>query len=187
MADWQNIMVDLEQMEPGKFYYVYTNSDNSTLIIDKAQQDATNTQVEKNKNEIQAIVDYNLIQDNKIQALENKDNNVDSKILDNTQRINNLEDRTLDKELMYALDLASIKIPIMNQRRIEIEHNRKEIHLIKVMMFEYENFSTKREKNITAGTTIFEEETKDQQGTIISKKIILDFGDNPINGYTLII
>lgn len=33
MANWVTVMVDTDQMEPGKFYEMQTNKDNATVLI----------------------------------------------------------------------------------------------------------------------------------------------------------
>lgn len=162
-----------DSMESGKFYLVEVNKD----LVSNLREITTITQpISQNTQEISNIK-------GDISDLKNSEDN----IIDNTNRINILEDRTLDKELLYALNQSSIKYTFVNETRIEITHNRKEIYLIKIMKLEYENLTGKKMKNITAGCTIFEEETEDQNGIVVSKKLILDFGNIPISGYALII
>lgn len=140
--------------------------------------DDINNNISSNTNNINSL-------NSTIGAMQLNNSNMNNRITDNTNRVNILEDRSLEKELQNALDLLSIKIPLINQTRLEIEHNRKEIYNVKVIKEEYENFKIKRVKNISAGTTIFEEKSQDPTDT--NKKLILDFGDVPISGYVLII
>lgn len=44
MANWQTVMVDTDQMEPGKFYEMQTNKDNATVLIpvEASQQKTVN-------------------------------------------------------------------------------------------------------------------------------------------------
>ncbi|MGL5691983.1 MAG: hypothetical protein ACRDD8_14335, partial [Bacteroidales bacterium] len=96
MANWEYISVDTDSMERGKFYNVYTNADNATLIIPKQLQDDVDAQVEQNRLDIVAIKGKNDFQDIKIQEImDSKNENLDL-ILDNQRRINNLEDTSLD-------------------------------------------------------------------------------------------
>lgn len=42
MANWETVMVDTDQMEPGKFYEIQTNKDNATVLIPvEASQEKT--------------------------------------------------------------------------------------------------------------------------------------------------
>lgn len=42
MANWETVMVDTDQMEPGKFYEMQTNKDNATALIPvEASQEKT--------------------------------------------------------------------------------------------------------------------------------------------------
>lgn len=171
MANWQQVLVDTDLMEAGKFYIIEVDKDLAPNL-------RLTTSFTEPISKIPNI-------ENDISTLETINSNLNDRITDNTNRVNILEDRSLEKELQNALDLLSIKIPLINQTRLEIEHNRKEIYNIKVIKEEYENFKIKRVKNISAGTTIFEEKSQDPTDT--NKKLILDFGDVPISGYVLII
>lgn len=52
MPNWENVMVDTEQMESGKFYKIYTNSNNATLLIPKENEEELEQKVNNNTNDI---------------------------------------------------------------------------------------------------------------------------------------
>jgi septal ring factor EnvC (AmiA/AmiB activator) len=124
--------------------------------------------------------------DSEVQALKNNENTNETQIVDNTRRINNLEDRTLDKELLYALDLASIKVTFVNSTRIEIQHNRKEIYMKKVMAYVGSIGDTENYEDVTKGVKITEQLTKGPQGNIVNKKVIIET-TTPLTGYAVIL
>lgn len=122
--------------------------------------------------------------DSEFQALKNNENTNETQIVDNTRRINNLEDRTLDSELMYALDLASVKYTFVNETNIEITHNRKEIYIKKVMAYAGTVGNEENYEDITSQVVLKEKLIKDNEGKIISKKLIIESND-PITGYII--
>lgn len=158
MANWENVMVDTDQMETGKFYKIYTNKDNATLLISKETDD-------KQCEDLEVVKQITL---------------------DNQARINNLEDTEVNKIIGF-LDKISIKKNFIDATRVEIQHRRKEVINVKIMKIDSVSPDTTREVNVTAGTSITEEVVKDTNGNVVSKKVILDFGNTPITGYAIIL
>lgn len=187
MPNWENVMVDTDQMEPGKFYYIYTNKDNATLIIDKSIQDNINAQVDTNKNNVSSILQHNIAQDSKLQALENKDDSYNTIILDNQARINNLEDRDLRREFLAGLDMSSIRAYFEGKTEIKVLYGRKEITNIIV----YRQVSiTPEEKiyeEITSGISITYHEKYNINDNSLIEKYVLIKANTPVTGYCLIL
>lgn len=161
-----------ENMEVGKFYILEINKDLASNIREATsftQPIVQNTQsIQQLQRDIQAI-----------------DRNEDA-IIDNTRRINNLEDRSLQQELFYALDQASIKVTFVNKTHIEIEHNRKEIYFKKVMTYTGTVGNTENYEDSTSSVKISEQLTRDTEGKIINKKVLID-SNFLITGYAIIL
>ncbi|MGL5764678.1 MAG: hypothetical protein ACRCX8_03445 [Sarcina sp.] len=181
MANWEYISVDTDSMERGKFYNVYTNADNATLIIPKQIQDDVDAQVEQNRLDIVAIKGKNDFQDIKIQEImDSKNENLDL-ILDNQRRINNLEDTSLDYLLRF-IDKLSIRKEFTESTYIEIEHNRKFVTSVRVLMLISNVGGIKKYQDITHG--VLKEEVIDTNTGM--KKVIFK-PNEPITGYCLIL
>lgn len=131
--------------------------------------------IDQNTNDISGL-------DSEVQALKNNE----TQTTDNTARINNLEDRTLDKELLYALDQASIKTTFVNATEVVIQHNRKEIYAKKVMQYVGTIEGEETFEDITHVVKLLEINVKDSQNNIIGKKVVIQT-TNPITGYALIV
>lgn len=179
--NWEYISVDTNSMEKGTFYSVYTNADNATLVLPKQLQDDINTQVETNKQDIVSIKGKDEFQDIQIQELlDSKNENLDL-ILDNQRRINNLEDTSLDYLLRF-IDKLSIRKEFTESTHIEIQHNRKFITSVRVLILVSSISGIKKYKDITNGILI-EEEIDTNTGM---KKVIFK-PNEPITGYCLIL
>ncbi|MGL5690455.1 MAG: hypothetical protein ACRDD8_06495 [Bacteroidales bacterium] len=179
--NWEYISVDTNSMESGKFYEVFTNADNATLVLPKQLQDDINSQVETNKQDIVAIKGKDEFQDIQIQELlDSKNENLDL-ILDNQRRINNLENTSLDYLLRF-IDKLSIRKEFTESTHIEVEHNRKFITSVRVLMLISNVGGIKRYQDITNG--VLKEEIIDTNTGM--KKVILK-PNEPITGYCLIL
>lgn len=107
-------------------------------------------------------------------------------IIDNTRRINNLEDRGLKEELLYSLAQASIIKTFVNSTRVEVQHNRKEIYVKKVMAYVGTAENEEMYEDITHSVKLLEVIARNPQGIIVSKKVIIQ-SENPITGYIMVV
>lgn len=144
MADYRTLMVNVEGLEEGKFYHVFTESNGTTLLIPK--NDYT-----------QADFD-----------------NLSQLALDNQQRINGLEDADLKDHFMIGMNLATIKKQFSNQQHIEIPYLRKEVTNVIVYGQVSVTDTEKIYKEITSGIDISYHELYDNDGSLIAKKVIIE-------------
>lgn len=159
-------------MESGKFYFIEANKDNASNLRE------VNSFVGSVASNTQAIAQLQQT----VQGIEQNE----TKIIDNTRRINNLEDRDLKHELLYALDQSSIVKTFVNATRVEIQHNRKEIYVKKVMAYVGTAENEEMYEDITHSVKLLEAIVRNPQGIIVSKKVIIQ-SENPITGYILIV
>lgn len=57
MSKYENLIVDVSELEEGKFYKVYTDSNGTTLLIPKDDEDALIQKVTDNTDRIAALAD----------------------------------------------------------------------------------------------------------------------------------
>lgn len=62
MANWETVMVDTDQMEPGKFYEIQTNKDNATALIPVENKELKIDFINSRYLEIQSAVNNPIIQ-----------------------------------------------------------------------------------------------------------------------------
>lgn len=181
--EYDVVTVPRSYMEEGEFYFPEVNLNSASNVrnvktitepLAKATQDIVEI---KAKNESQDI---------EINKLGDYFEDYKEVILDNQARINNLEDVEI-KKIMGLVDKWSIRANFQNATHVEIQHFRKHITSVKVMRIDLDVPLERIETNVTAGTNITERFVKDQQGNIVSKIVVLDFGNTPITGYIIIL
>lgn len=171
MANWEYISVDTDSMTAGKFYRVYTNKDNATLVLLKDDEDAKFNQVDINQESIE--------------SLQINQNNDKILILDNHARINNLENQSLKDNFIAGMHLASIRKNFVDSTHVEVEYGRGEINNIMVYNLHTDTPTQKIYKEVTSGIELSYKETY-EDGELVSKKVIIDTMI-PITGYVLIL
>lgn len=171
MANWEIISVDTDQMEQGKFYTIFTDKDNATLLIPKDNQDAINSQVEKNRVDILNVSPIS--------------QQLDVKVDDLTSRVNNLENEDLRSKFLTALEIATIRKNFSNATEIEVEYGRKEIISIQVFSLESQN-DNELIYDINTNYKLQQIIVIDQNGSPIIKKIKVK-SNQPISGYVLVL
>lgn len=171
MANWENVMVDTDQMEPGKFYKLYTDKDNVTLLISKDSED----------------IIHQMVQDHKLKVIELQQTNsqILSKVVDNQSRINNLEDRDLKKSFIEGMEISSIKKEFVNSTYIEVDYGRKEIHNVTVFKRITDDDNERIYEEMTAGVEIRYHE-KYNNGVLFEKQVIIET-NQPVSGYVLVL
>lgn len=171
MANWENVMVDTDQMESGKFYKIYTDKDNATLLVLKDVEDATFAQVEANR----------------LKLLEIEDASDSEKliILDNQARINNLEDRDLKTSFIEGMEVSSIRKEFVGATYVEVNYGRKEIHNVTVFKKIADDDNERIYEEVTSGVEVRYHE-KYNNGVLFEKQVIIEMTP-ALTGYVLVL
>lgn len=180
MAKWEYLSVDIDSMERGVFYSVYTNHDNATLVLKKSIQDAINDQVNVNKLAIDTLKTNQTELTSEVTNVVSTNRNLLEIVTDNRARINNLENNDLSADFLRILELHTIRKNFTNSQNIEIEFGRKEIISIAVYILLSDTNGIQRYQEMSTGIT------KELVVDGVIKKIVLK-PNEPITGYALIL
>lgn len=170
MPNWENVMIDTDQMEQGTFYTIETNKDNVTVLVPVSLQNKINAKV--------AELDLD------VQALQNKDNNVELIVYDNQARIENIENADARFNLLAALKNTSIKYYFDDAIEVEISHNRDTIVSLNVFQ-EVSNTDVKKEYICVTSGVIWRKVDELING-VWKRKIVIN-SNNSITGYVEIL
>lgn len=171
MANWENLMVDTDQMEDGKFYKVYTDKNNATLLILKDSEDVIHAMVQDHETQIATLID--------------NDGKYNNRITDNSERINNLEDKDLKHTFIEGMEISSIRKEFVNSTYIEVNYGRKEIHNVTVFKQITDDDNERIYEEMTAGVEIRYHE-KYNNGVLFEKQVIIET-NTPVSGYVLVL
>jgi hypothetical protein len=156
-----------------QFYYLQIDQYGNGVCIPATQIDEKLDQIPINT---QAILDTKIHSNDSLNL-----------ILDNQARINNLEDEEVRK-ILSLMDKWSIKVNFQDINYLEIEYFRK--HITSLMIVQLEKQTDSRiitRKYISPASCATEKDILDDDGNIISKKVILNFGNKLLTGYAIIL
>lgn len=107
MSEYKNLIVDVSELEEGKFYKVYTDSNGTTLLIPKEKEDALIQGVTDNTNRITALEE-----EEASMSISNSPNAVINIIKDNIENkykrveVNNITEITIP----YVGTVSNVKV-----------------------------------------------------------------------------
>lgn len=186
MANWQNVMIDTDSIDSGKFYYIEINKDLVPNLreVDYLLQPVSDIDsIKLSISDLQKSTNIlnNNVSHNQTKTLENLE-----LIHDNQGRINNLENQDLAKKFLIGLDYSNIKFNYSNEIHFEINLNRTPTSYKVYKLEEDSPLNERSFKDITSGVSIVYKETLNDNNEVISKKLIID-SNSPISGYVMVL